>query len=203
MSFVQRQLKFSFSGASTGDFSASGLRAYASIDAYSGRLGVQAQVRVWGLSLAKMTAYSSKLPQGVGVNNYNLIIEAGNVDSPLTQVINGTIFRSIILVGGGPDSAIDISVAGIYDSALPAEAQSKQGPADAAGMIASVLFSTDLVILSEEAFRLKFLLCSPLAFFCFFLTGESSLMLGDRDLLPSLLSFFLKFFIEITVLSSF
>ena len=96
MSFAERQLQFTFSGEKVGTFSASGLRAAASIQAYSGRLGTSAQVKVYGLTEAQMNTYSSKISSGVGVREFSLSVEAGDVGGVLSQVVNGNIWRSYI-----------------------------------------------------------------------------------------------------------
>jgi hypothetical protein len=72
VSFAERVLSFAFSGAPgflgapSGSFTAQGLRAAASIQAAGGRLGTQAQVKIWGLSLAQMNAYSSAIAASIG-----------------------------------------------------------------------------------------------------------------------------------------
>jgi hypothetical protein len=139
MSFVQRELRFTFSGENVGSFSAAGLRAYASIQAYTGKLGVAGQIRVWGLSLAQMNAYSSQIAAAAGINEFNLALEAGDVGGQMTKVLDGAIWRSYIDLANAPESAFNVSVAGtIYQAATPMASQSHAGAQDAETLIQSI-----------------------------------------------------------------
>jgi hypothetical protein len=138
MSFAEREMRFTFSGSPAGSFSAAGLRAAASIAAFEGRLGCQAQVKIWGLSMDQMNAYSSRISAGVGIDDFNLTIEVGDLGSNLSQVINGAIWRSFIDLSDAPDSAFNVTVAGIYDAAKPIPSQSHAGPQNAEELIYSL-----------------------------------------------------------------
>ncbi len=140
MSLAERVLKFSFSGAESGDFSAAGLRAAVSIQGSYGRLGTQAQVRIWGLSLEQMNAYSSKLPNAVGgtVGNFSLAIDAGDLGGQMANVVNANIWASYIDLTGSPDSTFVVSVAGIYTAANPMAPQSQPGAQNAEDLIRSI-----------------------------------------------------------------
>lgn len=152
MSFIQRQLQFTFSGAQSGTLSVSGLRATTSIQAYQGRLGVSAQVRIWGLTLAQMNNYSSRVSAGVGVDDYSLAIEAGDVGSNLHKAIDGYIWRSYIDLEAAPESAFVVTVAGmIYSAAQPMSAQSWAGAQNAEDLIASVCAFAGLTLRNNGA----------------------------------------------------
>lgn len=142
MSFAEREMRFTFSGAQSGNFSAAGLRAAASIQAFQGKQGVLAQVKVWGLSLAQMNAYSSTISAGVGADQFNLVIEAGDIGGDLSQVINSLIWRSFIDLSGIPDSAFNVSVVGIYSAANPNDAQSWSGSQNAEDLIRALCAGT-------------------------------------------------------------
>jgi len=125
MALAERTLKFTFSGAQSGSFSAEGLRAAVQVQAYQGRLGAMAQVKVWGLSLAQMNNYSAQIPTALGINKFGLVVEAGNIGGQLAQVINGVIWESYVDLTDAPDAAFQVSVAGVYTAAIPAASQSQ------------------------------------------------------------------------------
>ena len=140
MSFAQRDLKFTFSGAPTGSFSASGLRAAASILATEGDLGVTGQVKIWGLSMGQMNRYSTVNPSAIPdeLPDANLIIEAGNLGGGLSKAIDGPIWQSYIDLGDAPDSAFVVSMASIADAATTVGPQSQPGDQKAEDLIASL-----------------------------------------------------------------
>jgi hypothetical protein len=138
MSFAERVLQFQFSGAQSGSFTASGLRAVASVQASAGRLGTLAQVKIWGLSMAQMNAYSSRIPTALGINQFSLAISAGDLGSELSEVVNGNIWESYIDLTDAPDSAFVVSMAGIYTAANPMGPQSLPGAQNAENLISSI-----------------------------------------------------------------
>lgn len=101
-----------------------------------------AQVKIWGLSLAQMNAYSSTISAGVGTDQFNLIIEAGDLGGNLSQVINSLIWRSYIDLSGIPDSAFIVSVVGIYSASNPNDSQSWSGPRNAEDLIKALCAGT-------------------------------------------------------------
>lgn len=127
MSFTEKVLKFTFSGAQSGSFSAAGLRAAASIQSYPNRAGTTAQVKIWGLTLDQMNAYSSVIPALVAAEQFNLVIEAGDLGQPLTQLLNGPILRSFIDLNGAPDSAFNVTLIDTFLAATPIASQSQPG----------------------------------------------------------------------------
>lgn len=145
MSFAERVLKFTFSGAQSGSFSAEGLRAAASIQSYPGRLGSTAQVKIWGLTLDQMNAYSSVIPAGVAAQQFNLIIEAGDLGQPLVQAVNGAILRSYIDLSGSPDSVFNVTMIDTFLAANPIAAQSQPGAQKAEDLIASLCAQANLI----------------------------------------------------------
>jgi hypothetical protein len=149
MGFAERQLKFTFSGAPgfsgapTGTFSAQGLRAAVNVQAFQDRSVVMAQAKIYGLSLAQMTAYSSQIPGApsgpAGLVPFNLLIEAGDAGGTMAKVVNGQIWRSYIDLSGAPESCLSVSVAGtLYQSAATIGSQSWAGAQNAEDLIQSI-----------------------------------------------------------------
>lgn len=140
MSFTEKILRFSFSGATSGNFSAAGLRAAAIIQATEGVIGVTAQVKIWGLSLDQMNTFSSVTPSAISseIPDANLVIEAGDLGQPLVKVIDGPIWQSYIDLTGAPDSCFVVAVASIADLSTPIAAQSSRGAQKAEDLIASL-----------------------------------------------------------------
>lgn len=145
MALTERALRFTFSGAAEGSFSAEGLRAIVSAQQYQGKLAAAAQCRIWGLSLAQMNAYSSQFVGAPGlrpnstIQYFTLSVEAGDVGGELSQFINANIIASFIDLSEAPDSAFCVSVAGaIYLSANTISSQSKAGAQAAETLIQSV-----------------------------------------------------------------
>lgn len=146
MSFAERVLSFSFSGAQSGNFTAAGLRAAVSIQSYPDRIGSTAQVKIWGLTLAQMNAYSSKISAGVGAEQFNLVIQAGNLGEPLTELLNGPIYRSRIVLSGAPDSLFEVTMIDTYMASTPIAAQSQPGSQNAEDLIANVCAAANLTL---------------------------------------------------------
>lgn len=138
MSFAERVLSFTFSGVSSGDLSVAGLRAAVSVQGSYGRLGTNAQVKIWGLSLDQMNAYCSKLPTDLGINQFNLVISAGDLGGQLSEVVNANIWESYIDLTAAPDSAFVVAVSGIYTAANPTSPQSQPGSQNAETLIQSI-----------------------------------------------------------------
>jgi hypothetical protein len=140
MAFSEKELRFTFSGAVEGSFSASGLRAAANIQSTEGTLSVSAQVKIWGLSLAQMNAYSTRISAGINdeIPDANLVIEAGELGSSLSQVIDAPIWQSYIDLSGAPDSAFVVNVSSISDLATPAASQSQRGAQNAEDLIEAI-----------------------------------------------------------------
>ncbi|HEX5461059.1 MAG TPA: hypothetical protein VFX20_13930 [Steroidobacteraceae bacterium] len=152
MAFAERALKFTFSGDKTGTLEVAGLRAVANIDAVDGRLGVSAQVKIWGLSMGQMNAYSSRLASGVGVNQFGLTIEAGYVGEAMSTVIKGAIWRSYVDLQGTPESAFDVSVVEtILTGAQTIAGQSQPGAQNAEDLIGSICKAAALTLHNQGA----------------------------------------------------
>jgi hypothetical protein len=153
VSFAERVLSFTFSGAPgfpgapKGTFTAQGLRAATSIQAAGGRLGTQAQVKIWGLSLAQMNSYSTPIAAaigGAGLGDFSLDISAGELGGQLSKVMSGLIWSSFIDLSGAPESAFDVTVAPLYAAADPMAAQSQPGAQSADSLIASLCAAGNL-----------------------------------------------------------
>jgi hypothetical protein len=142
MSFAERVLRFTFSGAQSGSFSAAGLRAAVSIQAYPDRAGNTAQVKIWGLTLDQMNAYSSRMASvpngGISLQKFNLIIEGGDLGGTFSEVLNGPIFSSYIDLSGAPDSSFNVTSINTFGASTPIAAQSQPGAQSAEKLIASL-----------------------------------------------------------------
>lgn len=152
MSFVQRQLRFTFSGEKVGTLSVKGLRAIANVQAYIGKAGVAAQLCVWGMKLEQMNAYSSARPAGVGIEEFSVAIEAGDIDAPLYKIVDAAIWRSFLDLEGAPDSAFNVTVAGtLYKGAKTIAAQSHAGSQPAETLIQSICNASGLTLHNNGA----------------------------------------------------
>jgi hypothetical protein len=138
VSFAERVLQLQFSGAQSGSFTASGLRAAASIQGGQGRIGTNAQLKIWGLSLDQMNAYCSRIPTAVGINQFSVAVSAGDLGGGLSEVINAGIWESYIDLTGAPESCFVVSVAGIDTAANPMGPQSLAGAQNAETLIQSI-----------------------------------------------------------------
>jgi hypothetical protein len=154
MAFTEKVLQFTFEGASgpVGSFTASGLRAVAQIQAYQGRLGQQAQVKIWGLSMAQMNAYSTRIPTAIGgagnegINQATLSIAAGDLGSQLSTVMEGLLYESYIDLTNAPESAFVATVAPLVQGVTPMAAQSSNGTQDAEQLIGSICSASGLTL---------------------------------------------------------
>jgi hypothetical protein len=138
MAFTEKALAFTFSGAQSGNFSASGLRAYANIQSFPDRAGSTAQVKIWGLTLDQMNNFSSTSGVGVAAQNFNLVIEAGDLGGTLAQVINGPILRSFPDLTGAPESVFNVTLVDTFGASSPIGPQSLPGAQSAESLIASL-----------------------------------------------------------------
>lgn len=118
----------------------------ANIQVGSGKIGLNAQIKLWGLTQSQMDNYSSQISAGVGLDQFNVIVEAGDMGGTLSQVINGTIIRSYIDFGSVPESAFVVSVAPGYDLASPNPGQSWKGARNAEDLISFVCAGTYTVV---------------------------------------------------------
>lgn len=152
MSYTQKVLSFTFAGAQSGSFTASGLRAWVSIQRQRGRLGVQGQVKIWGLSDAQMNAYSSRIPTAASaLSPLTLTIAAGDLGGALTEVANAVIWESFIDLSGAPESAFVVAVAGIYTASNAMAAQSQPGAQNAEDLIAAICASAGFTLKNNGA----------------------------------------------------
>lgn len=138
MAYTEKALSFTFSGAQAGNFTAAGLRAAANIQSYPDRAGSTAQVKIWGLTLDQMNAYSSTIPAGVAAQNFNLVIEAGDMGGQLTPALNGPILRSFIDLTGAPESVFNVTMIDVFGASTPIGPQSQPGAHSAESLIASL-----------------------------------------------------------------
>lgn len=153
VSFSEKTLKFTFSGAVEGSFSVSGLRAVVNTQATEGTLSVTAQVKIWGLSLAQMNSYSTRISAAINdeLPDANLVIEAGDLGGGLMQVIDAPIWQSYIDLADSPESAFIVSVSSITDLATPASPQSQPGEQNAEDLIEAICAGAGLTFQNNDA----------------------------------------------------
>jgi hypothetical protein len=130
MSFSTKALRFTFSGAQSGSFSAAGLRAAVNIQAFPGRHGSVAQV--------------PSLRGGIQVDLFNLVIEAGDLGGTLSEALNGPIFSSWIDLTSAPESAFNVTMIDVHEAATPRASQSQPGAQKAEDLIANVCAAAGL-----------------------------------------------------------
>jgi hypothetical protein len=142
MSFSEKIMRFTFSGAQSGSFSAAGLRAAVTVQSLPDRAGTSASVKIWGLTLAQMTAYSSKLAAapngGIQVEQFNLVIEAGDLGGAMSQVLDGPILSSYIDLTNVPDSSFNVTSINTFGASTPIAPQSQPGTQNAEDLIMSL-----------------------------------------------------------------
>ena len=146
MSFAQRQIDVAFSSGS-GTVNLQGLRCAAVIMNPGGFVAYgQLQLRIYGMSLDQMNAYSSTGVNMVAAQDIAITVSAGDVGGILYQVFQGTLIRSFIDFSGAPNVAFVCSaIAGYFQKATPAAPNSYPGTHNAediiAGLAASISFT--------------------------------------------------------------
>jgi hypothetical protein len=141
MSFAERALRFTFSGAKSGNFSAAGLRAAVNIESLPDRAGSTAHVKIWGLTLDQMNNFSSRMagvPAGIQLQKFNLVIEAGDLGGTFSVALNGPILNSFIDLSGAPESLFNVSLVDTFGASTPISAQSQPGAQSAERLIQSL-----------------------------------------------------------------
>jgi hypothetical protein len=71
------------------------------------------------------------------VQQFNLVIKAGDLGGQLTELINGPVFSSYIDLTGVPDSSFNVTMIDVYRKATPVAAQSQPGEQNAEDLIAA------------------------------------------------------------------
>jgi hypothetical protein len=142
MTFAQRQINLQFSN-DQGMLELDGLRCEAIITMSGGYASAaQLQLRVFGMTLAQMSQYSSTGTNMVAVQNASIIVSAGNVGGTMSQVFAGTLIKSFPDFSGIPDvSFVCAAVAGFFYKASPAAPNSYQGPQNAEDIISALAAS--------------------------------------------------------------
>ena len=141
MSFTRKRIDVTIS-LGTGTFGASGadtvtlsgLHVQAMIHATYGEAMPAAHVRVFGLPLEMLNQLTSigLINSGVRLNN-TMLVAAGDDETGLSTVYNGTIRESWANLDGMPESCLEIvGVAGLAASLKPVGALSVKGQADVA-----------------------------------------------------------------------
>jgi len=141
MSLAERALRFTFSGAQSGNFSAAGLRAAVNIQSFPDRAGTSAHVKIWGLSLGQMNNFSSRMasvPGGIQLQKFNLVIEAGDLGGTFSEALNGPILSSSIDLSGAPESAFNVTVIDTFGASIMISSQSTAAAQKAEDLIAAL-----------------------------------------------------------------
>ena len=140
MTFAIRQINLQFTKSNGETVNLKGLRCMASITNPGGNSAFgQLQLRVYGMTLAQMNEFSSDGSNMVAVQNQSVTVTAGNQGGSLEQVFSGTLISSFIDLSSVPDVCfVCAAVAGYYNKAAPAAANTYQGAQNAEDIISSL-----------------------------------------------------------------
>jgi hypothetical protein len=140
MTFEVRQINLQFTSANGDTLNLEGLRCSATIINPGGQSAFgQLQLKVYGMTLDQMNQYSSTGSNMVAVQNQSVTVTAGNQSSILRQVFSGTIISSFIDLNSLPDVSFTCAaVAGYYNKAAPAAANTYPGAQNAEDILASL-----------------------------------------------------------------
>lgn len=143
MSFAIRQINLLFSGSAEGKVSLEGLRCQAVISNPGGDNAIGTlQLRVYGMSLARMNQYSSIGSSLVNAENYSITVVAGDEGNPLLEVFSGHIYSSFIDFSSVPDVCFVCSAAaGYFEKATPIAPNSYPGSQNAQDIISALVNS--------------------------------------------------------------
>ncbi|MBB0026832.1 baseplate hub protein [Ralstonia pickettii] len=147
MSFTRKRIDVTLS-LGTGTFgegdantvTLTGLRVHAIIQATYGDAMPAAHVRIFGLTLQMLNELTSVglINSGVRFKN-TMLLAAGDDETGLSSIYNGTINESWANLDGMPESCLEIiGVAGLAASLKPVGALSVQGQADVATIMQSL-----------------------------------------------------------------
>jgi len=139
MTFKKRVLKVQFTQSNGDIVDFSGYRIYAVIDnpggyAASGSL----ELRIFGMPLDQMDAYSSTGFTLSANQNQSITVSAGDEGGAIAQIFKGSIIRSRIEFAQPEASFCVSAIAGFYEKATSAAANSYTGAQNAEDMIASL-----------------------------------------------------------------
>jgi len=140
VTYRQRALRIQFSGQSAGTVDLLGHRAEAIIEGAGGnQIASMLQLRVWGMKLSDMDAYSTSGMNALAVRGDSVTVFAGDTTSRLRQVFEGTIFAAVVDYGAAPEVSFNVSAqSGFIHRIQPAAATSTQGSGDVAAMIKAI-----------------------------------------------------------------
>ena len=140
MTFAVRQINLQFTSANGNTLNLEGLRCSAVITNPGGSNAFgQLQLQVYGMTLDQMNQYSSTGSNMVAVQNQSVTVSAGNKGQSLVQVFSGTLISSFIDLSGLPEVGfVCAAVAGYYNKAAPAAANTYEGSQNAEDIIKSL-----------------------------------------------------------------
>lgn len=140
MTFAVRQINLQFTSANGDTLNLEGLRCSAVITNPGGSNAFgQLQLQVYGMTLDQMNQYSSTGSNMVAVQNQSVTVSAGNKGQSLVQVFSGTLISSFIDLSGLPEVGfVCAAVAGYYNKAAPAAANTYEGSQNAEDIIKSL-----------------------------------------------------------------
>lgn len=157
MSFVRRRIEAQITlgkgkfGETKGDtIKLSGLRTSVHMQSYGRDAMGQLQMRAYGLPLDVMNRLTTIGPIATQIRGQNrLVVAAGDEDSALATIFDGTIDSAWTEMSGAPDAAFNISgFAGLASALKPVPASSFQGAADCADIMAG--FAKDMGLTFEN-----------------------------------------------------
>ena len=145
MSFAKRVISLQFQDGGE-SVNLDGLRSTAIISNL-GTVAAMLQLKVYGMTLAQMNAYSSIGASLVASDALTITVNAGNENEALAQVFKGTIRASYIDLGSMPDVSFSCSAnTGFLNKGSPASPTQSNGIKTAQGMIASLAALAGLAV---------------------------------------------------------
>ncbi len=136
MSFAERQINLIFSDVQ-GTLELDGLKVSAVVDMPGGtQASASLQLQIWGMTLEQMNRFSSVGSQMIAINKPTVTVLAGDVGGKMSNVFEGTIFRSFMDFSAIPDVALVVSaITGMYQKAVPGAARHFAGAYNAEDII--------------------------------------------------------------------
>jgi len=80
----------------------------------------------------------ASVPAGIQLQQFNLLIEAGDLGGTLSEAVNGPILSSFIDLSGAPDSLFNVTMVDTFGASSPISAQSQPGAQSAESLIQSL-----------------------------------------------------------------
>lgn len=141
MTFAKRKINLTFTSADGTTVNLAGLRCAAVITNPGGNTAFgQLQLRVYGMTLEQMNQYSSTGSNMVAVQDQSVTVFAGDEMGVMNEVFSGTLISSFIDLSHMPEVCFTCAaVAGYYNKAAPAAANTYPGAQNAEDIISALV----------------------------------------------------------------